>query len=148
MDDKITTDKLFRCGFTWVEQAIKEFGGYFEKGKLQISPVGDVVVAYRYYHNNLMELGPVTTMDQVQMLDSVINPAPQDTITVDAMHDLGWVNDGFRRFFRLNFGIDMQDESATVFPLYSTAGLTRIHLGYVTTMSEVKSLTEIATRRI
>lgn len=152
MNDKITSQRLQNVGFklegsmtsATVLGKDHDILTVFSKGEMVIYLRGDSSTAYKAGH----ELGPVTTMEQVQMLDSVINPTPQDTITVDALFDLGWVNDGFRRFFKLNFGIDMQDESATSFPLYSTAGLTRIHLGWVATMSEVKSLTEIATRVI
>ena len=145
----ITTNSLERAGFVDTRSGILPPSALadhplrdFKKGNLVIRLHGNDRIAWTWSGE---KLGPVSTMEEVSILESVINNEPSDIITADHLRESGWRNDGFSRYFIGNIAINMQGYEDH-FTVFTSVGLSKVVLGRVSTMSEVEALTAIAKR--
>lgn len=141
MDDRITREKLTKYGFS------VSFGTRTEdyaKGALIVLVRPKSTFAYRFRDNELMDIGPISTMHEVEILDRIINPPSPDAITEEKLAEAG--------FFHLGEGV-FNHEYIRLVPrtgmprTYCVYYRTGDMIGLVVNMTEVNSLADVTSRR-
>lgn len=113
----------------------------FKKGNLVVRMWGSNRIAWTWSGE---ELGPISTMEQVQALDSVINPVPSDAITGDRLESSGWTPLGDGVFNHQYLRLVTRRTPPASYCVYHRSGEM---LGIAWKMTEVSALADVTTRR-
>lgn len=138
MDDRITREKLTKCGFSVRDMTKK----CWIKGSFNVVFCNDgTIVAYGENGN----IGPITTMHEVEVLDRIINPPPPDAITEEKLAEAGFFHLGEGVFNHEHIRLVPRSGMPRTYCVYYRTG---DMIGWVVNMTEVNSLADVTTRRV
>lgn len=148
MTTRITVANLLGTGFSLAGSMSRNASpaekqtilSVFSKGIMSIHLTDSSATAYKLG----TELGPVSTMEQVQALDSVINPVPSDVITGDRLESSGWTPLGGGVFNHEHLRLVPRRTPPASYCVYHRSGEM---LGVVCKMTEVSAIADVTTRR-
>lgn len=148
MTTPITPQRLQDAGFSLVGSMSRKVSpiekqtmlSVFSKGIMSIHLTDSSATAYRL----IVELGSISTMEQVQALDSVINPVPSDAITGDRLESSGWTPLGDGVFNHQYLRLVTRRTPPASYCVYHRSGEM---LGIAWKMTEVSALADVTTRR-